>query len=358
MSPSEQGISAPSAPPTTAGSALRKHGLKVILSLFLAAGLAYVLARGGLPLVPPRAAFAHVQTWPVVAYGLSLIVVHWFRAARWRFLLRPVARVPLREVVTVSWIAFGAILLSPLRTGEVVRPFLITKRSKVPFWEATGTIAAERVIDGLVLSLGLFFGLLAGTPLSPLPDHVGALRVHASAVQNGAYTALAIFVTAFVVMAVFFFARAFARRTTHAIVGVVSHKLADRLAGIVERVAAGIGFLPSLKNSVPFLVETLVYWTVNAGGVMLLAWGTGLGGVTFAEAWVIVGCIGIGILVPSGPGYFGTFQLSSYMALAMYFREDVLLGSGAAFVFLLYALQVGTHIALMIVGLVLDRGER
>jgi uncharacterized protein (TIRG00374 family) len=346
------------AAPAPDASLLQRHGLKLLVSLVLGGGITWVLVRGGLPLVPPAVAFTALRPWTVAVYVGSLAVVHYLRAIRWRHLLRPLGQVSARSVVAVSWIAFGAILLSPLRSGEIVRPYLITKRSRIRLWEATGTVGAERVIDGLVLSLMLFLGLQLATPLSPLPDHVGNLPVPAAAVPGAAYLALVIFMTAFALMGTFFFARDFARRATFAVVGVVSRSLAARLAGIVERVADGLRFLPSPGHLVPFLVETLSYWLVNAAGVLLLAWGCGLTGVTLPQAMVTVGCLGVGILVPAGPGYFGAFQLSTYMALAMYFPEAMLVGPGAAFVFFLYATQVGFHILAMAVGLLLDHRDR
>jgi glycosyltransferase 2 family protein len=340
-----------------AASMLQRHGLKLVFSLVLGAGIAWILARGGLPLVPPASAFASFRPWTVVAYVASLAVVHYLRAIRWRHLLRPVGPVSSRNVLAVSWIAFGAIMLSPLRSGEVVRPYLITKRSGIRFWEATGTVGAERVIDALVLSLMLFAGLQSATPLSPLPDHVGGLPVSAAAVPAAAYLALVAFLSAFVLMGTFFVARDFARRVVFAVIGLVSRRLAERLSGIVERVADGLRFLPSSAHLVPFLAETLAYWLVNAAGVQLLAWGCGLAGITLAQAAVTVGCVGIGILVPSGPGYFGAFQLSTYAALAMYFPEATVVGPGAAFVFLLYVTQIGFHVLAMLFGLAIDRAD-
>jgi uncharacterized protein (TIRG00374 family) len=316
------------------------------------------MARGGLPLVPPKSTFAELKVWTVPVYILMLVVVHYFRAIRWRHLLRAVGQVSRRSVIAVSWIAFGAILISPLRSGEVVRPYLITKRSSIKLWEATGTVGAERVIDGLILSLLLFLGLQLSTPLSPLPDHVGKLPVPAAAVPHAAYLVLTISLVAFVVMGIFFFARDFARRVTFAVGRVISHKLADRLAGIVERIADGLRFLPSPSHFVPFMAETLAYWFINAAGVWLLGWGCGLTGMTLAQATVTMGCLGIGILVPSGPGYFGAFQLSTYMALGMFFHEGMLQGPGAAFVFLLYATQVGFHLVAMGIGMLLDLAPR
>jgi hypothetical protein len=75
---------------------------------------------------------------------------------------------------------------------------------------------------------------------------------------------------------------------------------------------------------VPFLGETVLYFVNNIAGILILGIGTGLEGMTLAEAPVTMGCIGIGILVPAGPGFFGAFQLSTYMALAMFFPEDTL----------------------------------
>ncbi len=332
----------------------RRHGFKLVLSLVLGAGIAWVVSRGGLPLVPPREAFAQLKTWTIPAYVASLFVVHYFRAARWRFLLRLVGKVERRSVLAVSWIAFGILIISPLRSGEIARPYLITRRSNVRLWEATSTIGAERIIDGLALSLILFLGLSLSTPLSPLPDHVGELPVPAAAVPGAAYSALVLFVSAFALMIFFYVARGLARRLTHAIVGIVSHKLADRLAAIVERVADGLRFLSSPRHTAPFLLETALYWITNAAGVWLLAWGSGLTDVTLAQAAVTMGCLGIGILVPSGPGYFGAFQLSTYMALAMFFPESVLKGPGAAFVFLFYVTQIGFHLLATVIGLFID----
>jgi uncharacterized protein (TIRG00374 family) len=320
----------------------------------LGGSLALLLTRGGLPLIPPDGSFASLKPWTVAAYAASLVVVHVFRAIRWRHLLRLVGQVPLATVLSVSWIGFAAILLSPFRSGEVVRPYMISKRGFVRLWEATGTIAAERVIDGLVLSLILFGSLSLATPLDPLPDRVGDFPVSPAAVPGAAYGVLALFAVCFLLMGVFFWRRDFARRITHAVIGVVSHKLAAHAARIVEGVAEGLRFLPSPRHLLPFLLETLAYWGANALGVWLLAWGSGLTGVTFAQACVVMGVVGIGILVPAGPGYFGAFQLSTYMALAMFFHEGAITTAGAAFVFLLYGTQLVWHVIAAAIGVALD----
>jgi hypothetical protein len=242
--------------------------------------------------------------------------------------------------VAVSWIAFAAILLSPLRSGEVVRPYLITRRGSVRLWEATGTIGAERIIDGLFLSVVLFVALQVSTALDPLPSRVGDLPVPVAAVPGAAYGALLLFAGAFAVMTLFFWRRDLAQRLTRSVFGLVSKRLAERAADAALRVADGLRFLPSPGDLAPFLLETAAYWAMNAFGLWILARGVGLDAMTVAQSCVLMGTIGVGILIPAGPGFFGAFQLSAFMALAMYFPEDRLRGAGAAFVFLLYVSQL------------------
>ena len=63
--------------------------------------------------------------------------------------------------------------------------------------------------------------------------------------------------------------------------------------------------------------------------------------------------IGLGLVVPNAPGYFGTFQISAYSAMVLYYPLEVVTAAGAAFVFLLYVVQmsltlVGAAVALLV----------
>lgn len=342
--------------PSSQRSFVERHATKLVLSLIFGAGLAMLAVRGGLPLVPPSASFAQLSAGAVALYGLLYGLAQIVRALRWRHLLRAVGPVPLRAVVAVSFIGYAAILLGPLRSGEIVRPLLISRRGGVRVIEATGTIGAERVIDGLTLNVMLFAALRLATTLDPLPDRVGDLPVSVRAVPGAAYTMLGVFTAAFAAMALFYWHRDLARRLTLAVFGLVSRPAAEAIANAVERLAQGLRFLPSPAHVGPYLGETLAYWGFNALGLLVLARGVGLDAMTFAQACVVLGCIGIGVLIPSGPGFFGAFQLSMFLALAMFFPASSLHGPGAAFVFLTYTIQVAWTLLAAGVGVLLYRG--
>ena len=307
-------------------------------------------------MVPPRDALARVNVVACVEY-LALCAI-WFvvRALRWRHLLSPIAAVPLRKILAVSFIGLTAVLVMPLRAGELVRPYLIRDKGKLTLAAAMGTIAAERIIDGLGVTILLGICLQIARPLSPLPDHIGKLRIPVAAVPFYAYLALAGFICAFALMVLFYLRARWGYILVERTVGLVSRKFALKAADFVARIADGLKFLPSSRHLGPFVLETAIYWGLNGLSVWVLARACGLEQMTLTQAMVVLGVVGVGIIVPAGPGLFGAFQASTYAALAMYFSDDLVLGTGAVFVFLLYVLQVGMQLLACAVGIFLERG--
>lgn len=328
-----QSMSVPSLPPQP-----KRGGFltRLVLSLTVAGLFVWVIHRGGMPVVPTSAAFAHVKWWVVGAYLLTLGVVHWFRAWRWDYLLRPVARVPTRKIIGIAWIGFFAIMMLPLRMGEVVRPMLLQRDGRVSGSAAMGTIAAERVLDGLYVAILLALTMIL-VPRQPLTG-VMFMGFPVAQIVTGAYATVGVFASALVVLGFFLFARSFAEKLTLTIVGWVSPALAQRLARMVGGLADGLKSLPDPKLMGPFMLQTTVYWVVNALGMWMLGWGCGLP-MHPGEGFAVMGVLAMGILLPAGPGLFGTFQLAMYLALRMYFPEAMVRNEGAAYVFLMYVCQ-------------------
>jgi len=269
--------------------------------------------------------------------------------------LAPIADVPLRRIIAVSWIGFGAILLMPLRAGEFVRPYMIRQKGKVSMAAATGTVGAERIIDGLYLTLVLGICMQFSNPLDPLPDHIGKLQIPVAAVPFYAYLSLCGFGCAFALMGLFYWRPRLGHSLVEKTLGIISRRFAVKAADFVGRTADGLKFLPNLRHFGPFMLETTLYWFANGFATWILARGCGIESITLIQAFVVMGVLGVGILVPAGPGAFGAFQASVYAALAMFFPDEVVLGPGVAFVFLSYVIQFAWHIVTAGFFLIFDR---
>lgn len=304
---------------------------KLAVSLVLGGLFAWLAARGGVPLVPDPAALARVSGWAPPVYLGSLVLVHYFRASRWRFLIAPVQHVPKRDVILLNWIGFFAIFALPLRLGELARPALTKLRHGIPISVGLGTIAVERVVDGLITSICVAVALLV-LPRVPSADPV------ASHLPTYGYAALLLFATAFIALGMFLWQRELAMRLTRATLGLLSPALAETLASKVGNVADGIRSIGDARLTLGFVLESLLYWGINALGVWLLGVGCGLP-MSFGHAAAVMGVLAIGILLPTGPGLFGNFQLAVSAALRLYFAESLVGSQGAVFVFLLYVMQ-------------------
>ena len=333
---------------------LRRHAAKLVASVVITASIVYTLQKGGLKFVPDDSTFADVRWWTVPMDVCTLAIMSYFRAVRWRYLLRSLAEIPKRRILSISMIGFAAILILPFRLGEFVRPFMIREKGKISMSAATGTVVAERVVDGLFLSIILAVALVFVPHIEPLPQTIVGLPVTVQAVRRAGFTMLLVFLTAFIVIAVFYFARGWAHRTTLAVFGLVSKKLAEKLAGVAERLADGLHAFGRARDAFGFLAETSLYWAFNVLGMWMLAWGFHVvhadgSSITFGETCALMGMLGVTILIPGPPGLLGVFQAGIYAAMTMYFPTSVVIGAGAAYVFVMYLTQVAWTITAALV---------
>jgi hypothetical protein len=117
----------------------------------------------------------------------------------------------------------------------------------------------------------------------------------------------------------------------------VAEKVAEKVGGITH----GLRSIAHARLAVGFVGETVLYWTLNAFGMWVLAIGCGLD-LGYGQAVAVMGILAIGVLLPAGPGMFGNFQLAVSVALKLFFPETIVGEQGAVYVLLLYLIQAIT----------------
>lgn len=324
-------------------------------SLVVIVVFAFILDAGELPVLPERAAM-QAETWLAFGgYALSWAAVLYLRFSRWYHLLKVHYPVDRRRVLTASLLGFGALTILPFRMGEFVRPALVRKRGVLSGSEAMGTIAAERIADGLFLSLLVVLALASSPIVSPLPTHVGNIPMPLRLIPVAAYTSAAVFAGLLLATVLFYWNRKRAEALTHRALGWISGGLAAWVARTVGQLATGLGCLRHPKASVPFVLSSAAQWAVAILGVWGLMNALGFEDVSLAHATAIFGILGLGVLTPGAPGHFGTFQLAVYAGLALYYPAIIISSVGTTLVFILYTVQTGLPIVSGMVGLVLQK---
>lgn len=232
----------------------------------------------------------------VVAAAALNIATTILRAVRWRLILRPIARVPLRELWFISFTSSLVNFIIPLRTGEVARALLLKQRHKVPISAALPTIAVDRSLDLLAVLLEGALGAALGIHLDPRLQ-LGLL--FAVLLMLGFAVAVALAITSGD-RAVTLVARLLPRRFDGALRARLLGILRDFIAGF-----AAIGRRP--KDVLQVLGLSLLAALVDAAGFYVLFVSLD---VPVSPALVLMGyaLFVLTYLIPGAPGYVGSTE--------------------------------------------------
>jgi uncharacterized protein (TIRG00374 family) len=242
--------------------------------------------------------------WLAPAIGLYIASVA-VRSLRYRYIVRSVKVIPTAALFPVLVIGYMANNLLPARAGELVRAYVLGEKHGVPKMAALGTVAVERLFDGLTL-----LGFLAITVLVLGGD--------------GALTDLTLVSVPIFAVAVAVFAGALAapdatERLVARICKLLPHRFQERAYDLVCSFVEG---LRSLRHPDAFAwvaVCSVAAWLLEAAVYMLVGYAFGLR-INFGYYVMAVGAGNLAITAPSSQGGIGPFE---------FFVKAVLIGAGA-----------------------------
>jgi uncharacterized protein (TIRG00374 family) len=296
----------------------------------------YAKLAAGLALLDWR----YVWLWLPTAAAMQL-----FRAWRWDYLLRPLgARIPFWRLLNVSSVGFMAILALPVRLGEFVRPYLIAEKGTLSMSAALGSVAVERTVDGLLVSLYLFvsFLFLEG-------PHAGQAR----AVAWGSFGLFGL-ATAYIAVGVRWPAATLRWTMRLTLLERLAPRFAERVGHLVRGVLSGFRSLRDVKNFAVFLALSVLYWAANGCGMWVLARGFGLH-LSLDASFAVMSVVAAAITLPNTPGLVGQFHAAGKFTLMLYLTPAVVEGAGMAYIVTLHAVQGIWYIGLGLLGMLLTQ---
>lgn len=282
------------------------------------------LAFWGVPLRTFANAFSHLDARFLLPIALLFFVQEGIRAFRQLLLLRPVApNMRFGSSLSIFFISFFCIHLFPARLGEIVRPYLLLRKEKIPLGAGLGMVVAERSID-MLASLLMFLIVLLWV------DVPGTISLAGREVDLAHTVHYAGFVLAPLLVA-FILALLFMKKQILSIVHRVAAWLARILPGLrfrqtaaqlpqfVETFTEGFASFRSLRYVGAILVLTTLTWTTTAlmytmmasafGMETLIGIGESLG-VMVITMWASI--------LPSPPAMAGVQEASGRGALALF----------------------------------------
>jgi uncharacterized protein (TIRG00374 family) len=236
-----------------------------------------------------------VKLWVTVPLVLMFIVHHIVRAYRWRYLL-PEKIAPSIPVLFDSFL-IGALFtyLLPLRVGEFVRPYVLSRRSSASFPVSFASVVLERFFD-LSAVLLTFVWVLSQTEGLPGWVYKGAQ----------ALGILAVGILIFLILGVFFAGHI--RQLVAACVRPLPGRIGATIEHLVGEVLSGAQVLKGPAALPMILALTVIVWLT-----CYLSFYLGL--LLFPEipasyplAISVAVIVALAIAAPSAPGFLGVYQ--------------------------------------------------
>ncbi len=275
-----------------------------------------------------RAALRHASYGYLFPAALCGAVGYCLRTWRWGQILSRTKAIPFARLFPILMVGFATNNLLPARVGEFVRAYALDREEGIGASLALATIVVERVCDGLTL-IALMALTLAFFPLPVNDPKLQAVELAATIIFGVAAVALV--------------ALLLAPRPILALVRFglrpLPARFATRVGGLLDQFIAGLAALRSPLALARIAGLSLLVWLCEGGifAFVLLAFPLGLAGrERLAAAVFLLVFVNLGIMIPSAPGYVGTYQLFAKLALGAF---GVAASAAVALSFVAHALQ-------------------
>lgn len=289
---------------------LASRSFHSLLGILVSAGLLWwVLSQ--VELADVKAPLMAAHYWVLIP-AIPLTFIHvLIRAWRWHYLLPNREKTTLRKRHDSIMVGNFANFVLPLRAGEFVRPFLLTKSSGVSFAEGFASIVTERFFDlaAAIISFALLIPYLPAMP---------------SWVSKSAYIfgGIAIGILFFILVVIF--APEFSRRGFSRLLWRARHtSFAHKAKNFLDDFIASSHVLACPKNLMMVLLLTTLVWLSNYLLFYLFLFLLDIP-QTFLLGTTVAVIVALAVAAPSAPGFIGVYQIACQVAFELFHlsKED------------------------------------
>ena len=275
--------------------------LKPLVIVLLALGLAYWFARG-IDWTTVGEHWRKANLWLLLIGSLLINATLILRAVRWIWFLKPITKANFWDALAATVIGFGCIFLLG-RAGDVVRPLMLSLRTRIKASATIATILIERVFDmtavGALFAVNLLFiELPPNSSISMDKLRVtGILMVCAMILGIGLLVLLRL--RAQFVLGLF-----------EKLFGWLPKKILDFGLGLLTHLADGLGVLMNARALLATVGHTVLIW----GTIALSYWFVVRGfGLEFSPSQIVfvLGAGLVGSLIPTPGGSAGAFHVAA-----------------------------------------------
>lgn len=230
---------------------------------------------------------------------INLIGV-FLRARRWQLLLSCLKPIKFRDSFNFTNIGFFVNNILPARAGEIVRPFLLAQKLKISKVATFATIVNERIFDMVIVILFFIYCL-------HIIDMPSWLQKSGVIVSIMTLVLLLIFITI-----------SNKGKPCKKFNSLVLNKSPVFIKEKLTNFVSGINVFVKTKIVVGVIVHSLIIWIIYSLSFYLIIVCFPYSIDHINAAFVATIFVTFAIMLPSTPGYFGSYQYATILALGLY----------------------------------------
>ena len=236
-----------------------------------------------------------------------------FRAYRWKALLEPSLKVNVGELYSPLMVGFMGNFL-PARAAEILRPYLLSKKSDITFSAAFASIIMERLFDMIMLILIVVWVFWFEASVFSSDAKFSGFSVQEIAIKFGQISALVV-----VVLVVFIYVLLSRKKMIMKLVywftSFMNEKWRNKIEHLVDEFAMGCEVVKNFGTLARISIYSVLVWVANIFYLYPLYYAFDLQYQTIPSLFILTVMVAICITVVPTPGFLGSYNAGVFIAL-------------------------------------------
>lgn len=240
---------------------------------------------------------------PALFFAVVLAMLQYpARAVRWSILISPLKNASLGKLLLATLVGFAGNCLLPARLGELIRANYLGVSEGMSRSSVFGTIVVERLFDAFTLLAVLWAGLFL-TEFSPGHE---TLKGAMSATGLFLFSAYAVLILA---LAGFKWKSETCLKVLHRALFMFSDRFRERVTEIAWKFSQGIVLIKGSRRWLWAVLASILVWLPSLLQILAVSFALGIK-IPFSAPLIILAFASLGAMIPSSPGFIGTYHLA------------------------------------------------
>jgi uncharacterized protein (TIRG00374 family) len=276
----------------------KEHFLKILAGICVSIVLIWLTLRQ-IDIKKSFELIAGVKYFVLIPGILVYVFTYILRSIRYYYILLPIKKTKVLDNLPYTIIGFFANNIIPLRLGELIRAKITGERLCLSCSSVVATIVIERLFD--VIMFVLFFFLIV--TIMSFPEFI----------KKSFYILTAVF---FICLSILYILLTHKNKGLKVLSKMhISSFVESLITVFLNRFTVGLAALKKPSILMKSFIFSGILWITEALFVVIVAYACGIHISILGGIFTVI-IIGMGSIIPTAPGYFGTFELMGVLALS------------------------------------------